>query len=176
MVRVFFLTRRKASTQARCEEKTRKAGFRSTRPALRPLRLRRTEGTPKRRGSALTLVVLVSFIFAVGCDKEKAIDPASLRGGETRETLSAEYFTGKEAKAYAIAKEIPAILDSLYCYCDCKKHFDHKSLLTCYVDLHAKYCDVCMDEAFTAYDLHKQGYDAPAIRKAVDEKFGKGHN
>ena len=173
MVRVFFLTRGKASIQARGKENVRKAGFGSTRPPLRPPQ---AEGTPKRRGSALTLVVLVSFIFAVGCAKEKAIDPASLRGGETRETLSAEYFTGKEAKAYAIAKEIPSILDSLYCYCDCKKHFDHKSLLTCYVDLHAKYCDVCMDEAFMAYDLHKQGYDAPAIRKAVDEKFGKGHN
>lgn len=123
----------------------------------------------------LMLLVLASSVFTVGCGKENSIDPASLRGGETRETLSPAYFTGKEARAYAIAKEIPEILDSLYCYCDCEKHFGHKSLLTCYVDLHAKYCDVCMDEALAAYDLHKQGYDVLAIRKAVDEKFGKGH-
>ena len=142
----------------RREEKTLKPGLR---------------GTHSPSGSALLLFVLASSVFIAGCGK--AVDPASLRGGETRETLSPAYFTGKEAKAYAIAKEIPEILDSLYCYCDCEKHFGHKSLLTCYVDLHAKYCDVCMDEALTAYDLHKQGYDVLSIRKAVDEKFGKGH-
>ncbi|MDP2689384.1 MAG: PCYCGC motif-containing (lipo)protein [Deltaproteobacteria bacterium] len=62
-------------------------------------------------------------------------------------------------------------MDSLYCYCDCKKHFGHKSLLTCYVDEHAVYCDICIDEALMARELHGQGMDVLAIRKAVDEKY-----
>lgn len=48
-----------------------------------------------------------------------------------------------------------------------------KSLPACYVDLHVKYCDVRMNEAFTVCGLHGRMYDAPAVRKAVDEKFGK---
>jgi hypothetical protein len=93
------------------------------------------------------------------------------RGGETRPTLNPAYFTGKEARAYRAAKEIPEVLDSLYCYCDCQKHSAHKSLLTCFVDLHAKYCDVCMDEAIMAYELHKDGNDIPSIKKKIDSVF-----
>ena len=100
-------------------------------------------------------------------------DIAALRGGETRPTLSPAQFTGKTASTYEIAREIPEILDSLYCYCDCKKHFGHKSLLTCYVDDHAAYCDVCMDEAIRAYELFKQGKDILTIRKTIDREFAR---
>lgn len=44
------------------------------------------------------------------------------------------------------------------------------------MDEHAKYCDICMDEAFMAYELHRQGLDIVSIRKAVDERYSKlGH-
>jgi len=100
-------------------------------------------------------------------------DISLLRGGETRPTLSPALFTGKTASSYEIARAIPEILDSLYCYCDCKKHFGHKSLLTCYVDDHAAYCDVCMDEAIRAYELFKQGKDILTIRKTIDREFAR---
>ncbi|MBI5888216.1 MAG: hypothetical protein HZB82_05845 [Deltaproteobacteria bacterium] len=106
------------------------------------------------------------------CTKE-VTNPADLRGGETRQTLDPAQFTGAVADAYRIAGEIPQILDSMHCYCECKKHFGHKSLLTCYVDEHAKNCDACMDEAFMAYELHKQGKDVLTIRKAVDEHYSR---
>lgn len=106
------------------------------------------------------------------CSKE-VTDPAQLRGGETRRTLDPAQFTGAVADAYRIAREIPQILDSMHCYCECKKHFGHKSLLTCYVDEHAKHCDACMDEAFMAYELHKQGKDVLTIRKTVDEYYSR---
>lgn len=102
-------------------------------------------------------------------------DASELRGGETRPTLSSMKFTGKVASAYEVAKEIPEILDSLHCYCDCKKHFGHKSLLTCYVDEHAEHCDVCMDEAIRAYELFKQGKDVLTIRKSIDREFSNLH-
>lgn len=120
----------------------------------------------------MALAVVVSV--AAGCSSSgpSGSEHADLRGGETRETLSPEYFTGPTAVAYKIAKEIPEVIDSLHCYCECKKHFGHKSLLTCYVDEHAAYCDICMDEAFMAYELHKQGKDIGEIRKAVDARYG----
>ncbi|MBI5327562.1 MAG: hypothetical protein HZB80_04605 [Deltaproteobacteria bacterium] len=106
-------------------------------------------------------------------DERNITDISAMRGGETRPTLSPARFSGKTALTYEIAREIPEILDSLHCYCECKKHFGHKSLLTCYVDDHAAFCDVCMDEAIRAYELFKQGKDILAIRKTIDKEFSR---
>ncbi|MBI5047895.1 MAG: hypothetical protein HZB54_02940 [Deltaproteobacteria bacterium] len=115
---------------------------------------------------------LLSSYLGSGYDKN-ITDISTIRGGETRPTLSPVRFTGKTALTYEIAREIPEILDSLHCYCECKKHFGHKSLLTCYVDDHAAFCDVCMDEAIRAYELFKQGKDILTIRKTIDREFSR---
>ena len=56
---------------------------------------------------------------------------------ETRPTLDPAQFVGKAAAAHRVAREIPDVLDRLYCYCGCDKHQGHKSLLSCYTDGHA---------------------------------------
>ena len=56
---------------------------------------------------------------------------------ETRPTLDPARFVGKARVAHQVAREIPDILDQLYCYCECDKHMGHKSLLSCYTDGHA---------------------------------------
>ena len=56
---------------------------------------------------------------------------------ETRPTLDPGQFVGKAAAAHRVAREIPDVLDELYCYCGCDKHQGHKSLLSCYTDGHA---------------------------------------
>lgn len=56
---------------------------------------------------------------------------------ETRPTLDPALFVGKAAAAHRVAREIPDVLDQLYCYCQCDKHVGHKSLLSCYTDGHA---------------------------------------
>lgn len=62
----------------------------------------------------------------------------SLRMGEYRNTLDPMKFNDPFIReAYAAAKKIPWIIDSIYCYCYCKESFGHKSLLSCYVDDHA---------------------------------------
>jgi hypothetical protein len=61
--------------------------------------------------------------------------PAGRR--ETRPTLDPARFVGKAAAAHKVAREIPDVLDQLYCYCGCDKHQGHKSLLSCYTDGHA---------------------------------------
>lgn len=65
-----------------------------------------------------------------------AVVPAVARR-ETRPTLDPALFVGKAALAHQIAREIPDVLDQLYCYCECDKHTGHKSLLSCYTDGHA---------------------------------------
>lgn len=113
----------------------------------------------------------VAVAKAMTAVKASVTKSDGLRAGETRQTMNPSDFTGDTAKSYRIAKEIPAVLDSLYCYCHCKKHSGHKSLLSCYVDKHAAHCDICQDEAFMAYDLYKKGKSIKEIRAAVDKEF-----
>ncbi len=115
-------------------------------------------------------VVLMALLGSCGMGDD-GLTMENIRGGEKRATLSPTLFTGKSARSYKVAKEIPEVLDGLYCYCDCKKHSGHKSLLTCYVDRHAEYCPVCMDEALVASKLHKEGMDALEIRRKIDKRF-----
>ncbi len=56
---------------------------------------------------------------------------------ETRPTLSPDLFSGSVRSAYTVAREIPEVLDQLYCYCRCRENFNHLTLLTCYTDDHA---------------------------------------
>lgn len=126
---------------------------------------------------AAPVIFAFLMLFALAsCSKTGVKDPTSLRGGEARPTLSPLNYTGTTAVAYQAAREIPEILDSLYCYCECAKHSGHKSLLSCYVDEHAVNCDICIDEAVMAYDLHKQGKDVVAIREAVDARYSRGQH
>jgi hypothetical protein len=56
---------------------------------------------------------------------------------ESRPTLDPALFVGKASLAHRVAREIPDVLDRLYCYCGCDRSAGHKSLLSCYTDNHA---------------------------------------
>jgi hypothetical protein len=84
---------------------------------------------------ALALVVALGFVPAEGPSRSDAAPPVARR--ETRATLDPALFVGKAAVAHRVAREIPDVLDQLYCYCRCDKHQGHKSLLSCYTDGHA---------------------------------------
>lgn len=86
-------------------------------------------------------------------------------------TLSPAQFVGKTARAYNIARENRDLIDSIYCYCNCKKNLGHKSLLTCFVDTHAKNCKICQDQALYAYARYQKNPDLVRVRNAVDKKF-----
>ena len=91
-------------------------------------------------------VVLISvgiFYLYQGKKPQRPLaEPVSLKKKnlnlrETRQTLPPAIFSGRVRKAYQIARDIPEVLDKLYCYCMCKENSGHKNLLTCYVDNHA---------------------------------------
>jgi hypothetical protein len=89
----------------------------------------------------LVLALMLVGITAEGAQKNlSAQKDESVRKGETRATLDPNMFNDPQVReAYKIAKEIPWVLDSIYCYCMCEESpaFKHKSLLSCYVDKHA---------------------------------------
>lgn len=72
------------------------------------------------------------------------------------------------ADTYRMAAAIPNVLDGLYCHCDCSKHSDHRSLLTCFQSDHGAACDVCLTEAALAYRMTQEGRSLGDIRKAID--------
>ena len=83
--------------------------------------------------------------------------------------LPASRFAGRPVvvRAYEIAAKIPKVLAQEPCYCGCDRHFGHHSLLDCYASDHTAGCAVCVQEAFLAYELHKQGKTPAQIRAAI---------
>jgi len=75
-------------------------------------------------------------------------------------------------EAYAAARAAPAVLDGVYCHCNCSRTLGHRSLLTCFESDHGAYCDICMGEATTAARLAQAGTSLQQIRAAIDRQFG----
>ncbi|NIS38442.1 hypothetical protein GWN26_08400, partial [Candidatus Saccharibacteria bacterium] len=127
---------------------------------------------------AAILVAVGSYFFYFKGDRnpyayrpDKApLDIEALKGGETRSTLSPVSFVGNVARAYNVARENRELLDSIHCYCNCKKTIGHKSLLSCFTDKHAVDCKICQDQAFYAESRFKEGNDIAQVRLAVDKK------
>jgi len=95
-----------------------------------------------RKFLALLALIAAAVVFTAANDAfaEKQVKDESLRRGETRATLDPGLFKDPTIKkAYQVAKDIPGVLDSIYCFCYCEESpaFKHKSLLSCYVDNHA---------------------------------------
>ena len=80
--------------------------------------------------------------------------------------------TPGSAEAYAAARVVPAVLDGVYCHCNCSRTLGHRSLLTCFESDHAASCDICMGEATTAARLAQAGASLQQIRAAIDRQFG----
>jgi len=112
---------------------------------------RATTAAPKKRSKyalmALSLgVVLIGvgifYLYQSKPPPKPSVEPVSLKKKninlrETRQTLPPALFSGRVKRAYQLARDIPEVLDKLYCYCMCKENSGHKNLLTCYVDNHA---------------------------------------
>lgn len=91
-------------------------------------------------------------------------------------TLPPDKFIGKTRDAYRVAKQIPATLAQLPCYCECDRGFGHKSLHSCFEDSHASQCAVCVDEALLAYQLQTQNKMTPEqVRQRIIEKYSEGN-
>jgi hypothetical protein len=89
------------------------------------------------------------------------------------EVLPAERFLDEYVRGvYAAAAEVPEVLDGLFCYCRCRRHMGHRSLLTCFEDAHGAACPICLRSGALAHRMHGEDADLDAIRRAIDDLFG----
>jgi hypothetical protein len=126
------------------KKKKNKSNKRATRP-------KQTAAAPKKRSKYPLLALIAGGVLVLGgayflypgekpptqSTQLTEMKKANINLRENRPTLSPQRFSGKVRKAYEIARAIPEVLDRLYCYCRCRENFDHKNLLSCYVDTHA---------------------------------------
>ncbi len=83
--------------------------------------------------------------------------------------------------AYAIATQIPDVLEKMPCYCSCGASAGHKSLKNCYIsddgsfDRHGSFCKLCIDEAYDIYGWYREGVPLEEIRYRIDRAYGTGY-
>lgn len=96
---------------------------------------------------------------------------AGITAGGVLAPLAVPHTVGS-VEAYAAARQVPYVLDGLYCYCECSRHAGHRSLLTCFESDHGAWCDICMGEALLALRMTGEGRSLLEIRDAIDHQFG----
>jgi len=126
------------------------------------------------RALLLTAAVLASVAAAPRPKPTAAVANSCARCVERRQTLPPERFSkGFEpgvAQAYAIARRHPETLDRIHCFCECAESpmYRHKTLLTCFTDLHAAGCGICLSEARLAAQLKEKGLSDAEVKVTVE--------
>jgi hypothetical protein len=147
-----------------------------TRIPARPRRL--SAGALIIAGAALVLVAAAVVISlnrpSPVSGKAPVITPAG-RSDASAVLDPTSFSDDQQRHAYTAAREIPAVLNQLYCWCHCREStiFHHRSLLECFESDHASQCSICMGEATLAYNMVKQGVtDVRQIQDVIDSRFG----
>jgi hypothetical protein len=133
---------------------------------------------PAIRYVVVALGVLVLGLGLMATRSANAHHPAPREGLTAADVAPPSRYADypRIAEVYAMAAQIPHVLDGVYCHCDCSKHSDHRSLLTCFQDDHGAACDVCLTEASLAFRMVGEGRSLKEIRKAVDRLYADhGH-
>jgi Protein of unknown function with PCYCGC motif len=130
------------------------------------------------RTLALLSLLLLSISAAIADTPRPKPTPASTNScttcKERRPTLDpAKFATGYEPEVkpgYEIARKYPATLDKIHCFCECAESpmFHHKTLLTCFTDLHAAGCGICLSEARLAGQLKDKGLSDEEIKVTIE--------
>ena len=125
-----------------------------------------------RRSLLLTVVALASVAASPTPKPTAPRTNACTTCTERRPTLPPQKFSTDPtvAEGYAIALRYPATLDKLHCFCECAESpmFQHKTLLTCFTDLHAAGCGICLSEARLAAQLKEKGVSDAEIKVTVE--------
>lgn len=131
-------------------------------------------GVPRWIYLLLGVLVLAVAYRLLAPREAEAAHPDPRPGVTAEKVLPAFRFAGEPevADVYEMARQIPDVIDGIYCYCDCHKHYGHRSLLSCFESEHGSGCDVCMQEVVMAYRMHQQGKTLQQIRAAIDASFG----
>jgi hypothetical protein len=135
----------------------------------------------RARINAGAALVLVAAAVVISCNRASPVTgkaPVIAPTGRSDASAvldPASFSDDHQRHAYMAAREIPAVLNQLYCWCHCREStiFHHRSLLECFESDHASQCSICMGEATLAYDMVKRGVtDVRQIQDVIDGQFG----
>jgi hypothetical protein len=75
--------------------------------------------------------------------------------------------------SYEAARQYPATLDRLHCFCECQESMTHrhKTLLTCFTSNHAAGCGICIREALLAKELKDKGIPDDEVENTIESIF-----
>jgi hypothetical protein len=123
---------------------------------------------------AAVAVIAIAALWLVARGASAGRHPEPRPGITAAEVLQPSTYAGYDqiVRAYEAAQQVPQVLDGLYCHCQCRENFKHRSLLSCFQSEHGASCDICQGEATMAAGMHRQGKSLEEIRRAVDARFG----
>jgi uncharacterized protein with PCYCGC motif len=123
-------------------------------------------------GVAAFGLMLIPRQAASGAQQGSEPTPAyhsQVPSGALPQTMDPTSFNNNAVKnAYAVAAKVRRVLYQQPCYCHCDRSIGHESLLDCYVGKHASVCDVCMREAFYAYEQTQKKKTPAEIRAGIE--------
>jgi hypothetical protein len=93
-----------------------------------------------------------------------------LPAGALPQTMDPSLFSNPVVQnAYALAAKVRKALYQQPCYCHCDRSQGHGSLLDCFLSKHASVCDICMREAFYAYEQTQKKKTPAQIREGIEK-------
>jgi hypothetical protein len=137
--------------------------------------------TAPARGSRPTPTLLVAVTIAIALggsvfwyrtgSRAVARDVSANPNQNSSLTLDPAAFAGQTRDAYQIARDEPALLVQLHCYCGCDKVLGHRNLLDCFRDKHAASCATCMGEAIDGNQMATHGSPVEQIHDALRTRY-----
>lgn len=122
------------------------------------------------------VIAAIGFAWVAGGPGGVGEHPEPRANAESLPTAPPSRYAGYDrvSRVYAMAEAAKSTLDGLYCYCRCREHSDHYSLLTCFQTDHGAGCDVCLGQAALAYQMAQRGASLDEIRQETDRRYARG--
>ena len=122
------------------------------------------------------LLALLPLAFCNVAAWRITVHPTPRKGITAARVLKADQLKGVAddvVRVFDMVREIPQVVDGIYCHCGCAELDCSYSLLSCYEgEGMAQACQVCQGEGRMVYELHKKGRKLDEIRAAIDRNFG----
>ncbi|HEY0304055.1 MAG TPA: PCYCGC motif-containing (lipo)protein [Longimicrobiales bacterium] len=122
------------------------------------------------------LLALLPLVFCNVAAWRITVHPTPRKGITSARVLKADQLKDVAedvVRIFDMVREIPQVVDGIYCHCGCAELDGSYSLLSCYEGGGmAQACQVCQGEGRMVYELHKKGKKLDDIRAAIDRNFG----
>ena len=118
-------------------------------------------------GAAVMVIIVLATLYYTKSSSDSAGVSSDNAPVTLIATLDPQNFTGRARAAYQAAKEVPAVLAQMPCFCGCKDGLGHKSNLYCFADNHGNICDMCQSIALDAQEMYRKGLPVEQIRNNI---------